>query len=601
MRKAIYIAVAAATWGLPCVLATAETLPETVGKTIATSPDLLIRTNDRLAVDQELRQAKAGYLPSIDASAGIGRERSDNPTTRAGGLDAISLTRQELGIKLDQLLWDGGGTPGEVDRQTKRVNARAYGVQATADLVALRTAEVYLEVLRRQELVALAKENLRAHQQTHEQISLRSERGLGRGADVDQTAGRLALANSNWVAEKSNLREAEINYFRVVDEFPRSLVKPVAPQDQVPPTMNAAVQQAIDGHPELKAAASDIEAARDQYKVAKAPYYPRLSVELGATANEDLDGVRGDNDDVSAMLRLNYNLYRGGKDKARRAETFHLIDEAKEVRNRTCRQVVESMRLSWNAFAALNDRLVHLKKHVDAAERARDAYRKQFNIGQRTLLDLLDSENEVVSAKSDYINGQYDETFAIYRVLAGKGQLLAALSVPLPAEAKPKTDDLTEIGCFYMAEAEPVAEPEPVIITRQAPPQVLEKISLSAGALFEFNKSELKPEGIRALDELAMRLKDDAAISQINVVGHTDSVGADEYNQKLSMRRANSVSDYLISKGITREMMLVAGMGESEPVETNETSEGRQLNRRVEIIIRGSRLVPAPASGGMPE
>lgn len=596
MKKAVYIAVAAATWGLPCAQGWAETLPEAVAKTVSTSPDVLIRTNNRLAVDQELRQAKAGYLPSIDAHAGIGRERSDNPTTRAGGLDSISLTRQELGIKLDQLLWDGGGTPGEVDRQTKRINARAYGVHATADLVALRTAEVYLEVLRRQELVALSRENLRAHQQTHEQISLRAERGLGRGADVDQTAGRLALAHSNWVAEKSNLREAEINYFRVVDEFPRDLVKPAAPKDQVPPTMNRAVQQAIDGHPELKAAASDIEAARDQYKVAKAPYFPRLSVELGATANEDLDGVRGDNDDLSAMLRLNYSLYRGGKDKARRAETFHLIDEAREVRNRTCRQVVESMRLSWNAHAALNDRLDHLKRHVEAAERARDAYRKQFSLGQRTLLDLLDSENEVVAAKSAYINGQYDEMFAIYRVQAGKGQMLATLNVPLPQEAKPKTDDLTETGCFYMAEAEPVAEPEPVVITRPAPPQVLERVSLSAGALFDLDKSDLKPEGIRALDELASRIKDNAAISQINVIGHTDSQGSDEYNQKLSMRRANAVSDYLIAKGIAREMMLVAGMGESEPVATNETREGRQLNRRVEIVIRGARLAPAPGA-----
>ena len=425
----------------------AETLEEVIRQAVSSNPDVLERIYTRLSVDEEVRQAKANYYPTVDLNAGIGRERSDNLQTRAAGYDWRSLTRREAGLTLRQPLYAGGATTHEVGRQTERTNSRAYTLHAMAEQVALRTAEVYIDVLMRQELVKLAQEYLQVHEKNYSQVTSRSISGVGRGVDVDQSRSRLLLAKSNLMAEESNLREAEINYFRVVNAAPRNLESPRAPIDEIPPTMREAVKQAIDGHPTLKAAAADIEASKEQYATAKAPHLPRLDLELEANRNNNIAGAEGENNNLAAMLRMRYNLFAGGKDKARRGQTLHQIDEAREVRNHTCRQVVESMRLSWNSFKTFDAQLVYLRQRVEAAQSARDSYRSQFTLGQRSLLDLLDSENEVFTAQQALIAGENDRLFSTYRVAAGEGMMLKVVGVALPPEAEPLTDNLTEVNC----------------------------------------------------------------------------------------------------------------------------------------------------------
>lgn len=119
------------------------------------------------------------------------------------------------------------------------------------------------------------------------------------------------------------------------------------------------------------------------------------------------------------------------------------------------------------------------------------------------------------------------------------------------------------------------------------PPQpVYEKVTISATALFDFNKATLKPEGKAALHDLNERIKiKGAQVVDIDVIGHTDSVGPEEYNQQLSVRRATSVKDYMVSEDIDAGIIDVSGQGESNPVADNGTKEGRAQNRRVEIRI----------------
>lgn len=600
--------------------AQAETLDEVVRQTLSTNPDVLEKINTRLAVDQEVRQAKAGYYPSVELNAGIGREKSDNPSTRAGGYDWRSLTRKELGATLSQPLYAGGAISNEVARHTERANSRAYTMHATAEQIALRTTEVYLEVLRRQELVRLAQDSLANHEKTYEQVSSRSASGIGRGADVDQARSRLLLAKSNLMAEESNLREAEINYYRVVNAAPNNLIIPSAPFDKIPETLPGAVKHAVENHPVLKAAAADIEAAKEQHDVAKSPYLPRLNLELAASRDDDLSGVEGENNSLSAMIRMRYNIYAGGKDKARRAQTFHQIGEAKEIRNHACRQVVEGMRLSWNAYKTTDAQTIYLRQRLESTLSARDNYRSQFNLGQRSLLDLLDSETEVFGASKEFTNAEFDRLFSSYRVMAGEGKLLNTLMVALPPEAQPLTDNVSAINCVpeFPAQQVPYAVPlgpapksamtppppapivverivqvpgAPVVIEKSLPPIVLERITLEAGALFDTNKSDIKPAGKAELDELAVKLSQIKDIGELEIIGHTDSQGGDAHNKALSLRRAVSVADYLETRGVKRELLSVKGMGEDVPVASNKTAEGRAKNRRVEVNIKVTRQV----------
>jgi len=410
----------------------AATLQEAVDVTIKTNPDVLAASNEREAVSKEVLQARAGYLPTVDLAIGTGYESTDNTTTRAVSHDNVHMNRDEASLNLRQMLFDGMQTKNEVLRHTARTNSRAYGVFGAAENTGLEAVDAYLNVLRRQRLVDLTTTNLEAHERTHDQIKLRSERGVGRKADMDQSQGRVALARANQIAEQSNLRDAETNYLRVVGDAVDSLSDPDSPANLLPKTLDEAINVAIENHPTLKSANADLDSANAQHDTALAVFYPRVDFELGTTANNDLDGVDGHNNDVTAMFRLRYNLLNGGKDKARREETAFLINQAAEIRNNTHRQVEQSVRLSWNALETVNSQMNFFQLHVDSSENSRNAYQQQFSLGQRTLLDLLDSENEVFVARQALVNAQYDQLFAFYRVLNSTGSLLESLHVALP-------------------------------------------------------------------------------------------------------------------------------------------------------------------------
>jgi adhesin transport system outer membrane protein len=129
------------------------------------------------------------------------------------------------------------------------------------------------------------------------------------------------------------------------------------------------------------------------------------------------------------MFRLRHNLANGGYDSARIAETEHLTEQQKQLVLKTQREVEADVRLAWNALKRANSRLPHLKTHAESAAKTHEAYQQQFNLGQRTLLDLLDQENERFTAKTDYIHGFYDEKIACYRVLASMGVLVETMGL----------------------------------------------------------------------------------------------------------------------------------------------------------------------------
>lgn len=137
------------------------------------------------------------------------------------------------------------------------------------------------------------------------------------------------------------------------------------------------------------------------------------------------------------------------------------------------------------------------------------------------------------------------------------------------------------------AAAAPAAAPAPAPAPA-APAVAASKVTFAADAFFDFDKSVLKPEGRAKLDDLVSKIKD-VNLEVIIAVGHTDSIGTVAYNQKLSVRRAEAVKAYLVSKGIERNRVYTEGKGESQPVADNKTKEGRAKNRRVEIEVVGTR------------
>ncbi len=419
-----------------CAQAQAISLTEAIQYTIDHHPELQASKNERLSAGEDLNAAKGGYLPAIDLVAAYGRQQSDNPGTRAiYGHEARTLNYTQSELRLRQLLFDGFNTPNEVGRNKAVVNSRAYFVQGTSQSLALRAIEVYLEVLKCRELLTLARNNLQAHMRINDQIGLRSERGVGSTADRDQSLARRALAQNNYQTAQVNLADAEANFASAIGRLPDELETPPSIKGEVPLTLSDAQRSMLLNNPYLKSAQADVQAAEKQYEIARAPFYPRFDAELAVGANDNLQGEEGHDNQWRAAVVMNYNLFNGNRDTSRLRSNAYKTGQALDIRNNALRMLNENMALAWNAMTNARLQTPVARDYVETTTRVRAAYQDQFGLGQRTLLDLLDSENELYNAGRRYTEVRYTEELAMYRVLASEGELLRKQRVVLPAES----------------------------------------------------------------------------------------------------------------------------------------------------------------------
>lgn len=430
--------------------AQSQTLEQAVAHTLDTNPDLRVAFNRFKAREEQVNQAIAGYMPTVDITGGYGYEQTDSVSTRrrknVGDVDSngvAELNRGEFGVSLKQMLFDGFYTSSEVDRYSFEASADQWALLAAAEDMALDVSKVYLNYLRTEEVLKLAEKNLNSHKEIYEQIKQRTDSGLGSTADLSQISGRLARANANVISARNNFLDAKAQFIRVVEVEPVDLIQPVPDADMLPKDLSSGLVVAQENHPILKSAANDIRAAENERSSVQANYYPQVSLELNGNWNNDVGGedgvsvipsqdVGGYSNDIVAMVRVRYNLFAGGKDLAREKETAYKLGEAKEINQRAQREVVEGVNLAWNAFEMLAPQKQYIRDHVIAAKDTQSAYAQQFNLGQRSLLDLLDTENELFEARKDYLQAEYDEITAKYRVLNSTGRLLDSLKVTRP-------------------------------------------------------------------------------------------------------------------------------------------------------------------------
>jgi adhesin transport system outer membrane protein len=204
----------------------------------------------------------------------------------------------------------------------------------------------------------------------------------------------------------------------------------------MPTSLEAALQTAMEKHPALDRYFALHEAALSETGVAKAAFHPKLNFEIEGSADNNLDGTEGHDKDLLAMIRLRQNLLNGGADSARVSETVHLSEQQKQLALSQQRDIEQDVRLSWSALQRAASQLPFLKQHAESTVKSYEAYQQQFKLGQRTLLDLLDSESEKFSAETAYIDAKYDHQIACYQLLASMGVLTDNLGVALAEQTQ---------------------------------------------------------------------------------------------------------------------------------------------------------------------
>lgn len=562
----------------------AATLGQEVESAINRNPEVQASWHAFTASREEQRVAEGGYYPRLDLSAGVGYEYQRTPNS--GDID---FGREGGTLSLTQMIYDGWQTPSEVGRLHYSMLSRYHTLLDTSDEIALEAAKAYLDVLRYRALVALAENNYQQHQKIFSQIQERVGSGFGRGVDLDQAKGRLALAESNVRTEILNLHGVESRYLRLIGHLPESSnASPELDLTFVPATLEETLARAFQSHNGFNAAIESVRSAEADAEGKDAPFKPRLDLRARQDLTENQDGVSGLHQDTVVELVVSYNLYNGGSDSARARQYRERKALAEDQRNIACQNLRQDTTIAYQDVRLLGEQLNSLKAHEEAIGRVRTAAMQQFDIGQRTLLDLLDTENEYFEAQRAHVSAQYDHLLAHLRVARYLGSLPRILGV-----ARADMPTASELGQTRQS-----VDPAVTCLAESPVPYPWTPLSTTAGAsenaatystfvFFDTGKSDLSRIAMHQLDAVVLEILRDDTVTKVEVLieGHTDQVGSASYNEKLSMARAKAVADYMVNGGIKSDLIETRALSKGDPLVDDQDATGKAQNRRVKVRL----------------
>ena len=393
-------------------------------KAIATSPDVTSRLNALRAAVNAIDVARGAQLPHLDLDARVGKARDT--------ISSVSATTSYsgVGVTVSQLLWDGLAVRSQVAQLGHDKLARWFDLVDATEQAALDATRAHEDVLRFRRLVELAEDNYVQHRFYHDQIQSRFRAGVGRGVDLEQAAARVALAESNLTTETANLHDVTARYLRVVGELPPAgKGGSTSLAAAMPPSAGEAMNVALRDNAAISASIENLRSARSLVRNREAAYQPRIEARVRAGAGHNFDNVTDQTRDTTAEIVATWNLFNGGSDIARVRQQADLLNQAADLRDRACRDTRQTAGIAFNDTRKLAEQMAALDRNVLSIEKARDAYRQQFDIGQRSLLDLLNAENELYTAKRAYANADFDLQVAQLRTLAAMQKLTTQLGL----------------------------------------------------------------------------------------------------------------------------------------------------------------------------
>lgn len=572
------------------------TLKEIVEQTVTTNPEVQASFHAYKASIQEQQIAKGGYYPHADI---ISTFRSQERLTP--NIGNTEMPNNQTQLVLRQMLFDGFATPAEVNRLGHAARVRYYELQSSMQRIALETVGAYIDVQRTRQLIAFAKNNYAVHKQLFDRIDERVQAGIARKVDLEQAGGRLALAEANLLTEMTNLQNVEARFQRLTGDMPPESLPTVGfIKEGFITDANKSLELAYMQNPDLLSTIENIVATQQELRRSRGGYFPRLDLQARKTLDVASNGRNSSLAADAVELTATFNLFRGFSDKARIEQSNENLNRSMDLRDKACVDTRQTVVIAHNDVVSLTEQLNYRIQHQLSIEKAREAYHKQFDIGQRTLLDLLDTENEYFQARRTYTNTESDLYTAYARTYAGEGDLLNKLEVvrgDLPDLGKA---DYNENYAICQAAAPEMIKIDKESIVLNAAPlsvanaKMIENKKTDTVVLadkvipdvqFETNSAKIKPVSYPVLDNAIKTLKAWGE-SAVEVGGHTDkrSTSSASYNQKLSEDRAQAVSDYLKNNGIDAKRLTVRGYGFDVPVAENDPITGNKDNRRVELV-----------------
>ena len=411
--------------------ASAESLRDVVREVLIDNPEVAALALNRAAIEQEEQQAKGLKRPDVELFGGVGVGRDDRNFIRDG-----ASVQGDIGVSLTQKLFDGFEAKNRIKRQKARGASARSRVKDASNIVALQVVRAFLETRRAHSIAALARQNVGAHRRIVGQVRESANAGRGTNTQVQQALAQLEQARIDLESAELQILDARTAFFAVVGREPGKLHKVRVPSIHFPHTVQDAVALATAQSPAVQARVFDADAALSAVEVARASRYPQ--VDLQASVFETFNETPGDSGsefDGQALVRFKYKLYGGGINRSRRREAEIRAAEARNDVEITKRTISRDVRLAYGQTTTAKRRVALMRSKANRARRILPDYLAQFDAGRRSLLDVLDIQNDIFVNRSAAVSEEFTGKFNRFRILALSGKLVQALGVQLPKAA----------------------------------------------------------------------------------------------------------------------------------------------------------------------
>ncbi|QDP19351.1 TolC family protein [Sphingomonas xanthus] len=410
-------------------------LRDAVQAALNTNPDIRQAVHNKLATKEERKQAEGLWYPRISVEGSAGLRKLRNPTRRSLGIADQRLEPIEGIVIADQLLFDMGGRTAEIRRQASRTDAAAARIEERSEFVALNVSRAYIDYLLQQRLVAIAQDNATFHDRLAGDLREGVARGSISVADQQQAEERLQSARARLTEAQEDLDTAAIQFQTLTGVPIDSVTMPPDLSGAMPPTLQDAEELARQQNPRVQEAMADLASARQEIKSAQSELGPRFNLEGSARYGDDIDGFQGRTSDLQARVVMRWKIFDGFANTANVREQKERANEVHSRLFEMTRRAEEDTRTAWSRLTNQTRLVGELETQGRVADDLLLSYREQFNVGRRSLLDVLDAQNTRFNVQASAETARLARVYAQYRVLAATNRLIEALGVQMPAEA----------------------------------------------------------------------------------------------------------------------------------------------------------------------
>ncbi|GGD73734.1 TolC family protein [Croceicoccus mobilis] len=404
-------------------------LSEVVAIGVDSNPQISQAQMNKEAIQFERKQAQGLYGPRVEVEAGVGARRLENPTRRSLGISNDWLNPIDAQIRGDWTVYDFGRRRGELLRQSARVDGASLRVLERSEFIALQIARQYLDVLLQERVVAASMDNTAFHRTLVTNLQEGVRQGSISIADSQQAEERLQAALVREAEAMQTMQDAKVRLQSLAGIPVDAVVLPPDLAMFIPGSEAEAVGLARTKNPLVREAQADVDAANSMADSAKGDLYPTIGVEAYARAGDDIDGFQGETTDLLARAYVRWQLFDSGINAAKYQEMVRRSSEARFAMHARQREAEEDVRTAWNALQTQGRIVSELGKQSTVTNGLIDSYQSQFNVGRRSLLDVLDAQNTRYNVQVRLESARFSQIFSQYQVLAATNRFLEALAV----------------------------------------------------------------------------------------------------------------------------------------------------------------------------